>query len=156
MESKTYNRLIEGYILSLMQELPAIAIEGLKGVGKTVSAKRISNTVFELDQVRDKELIENNYDVLSASQHPVLIDEWQKVPAVWGLIRGHQTPVDSKAVAIEVKMSQTIDESDVKNLLWLKSNLGEDLTDAVLVTTGPAAYRLPNGIAVIPASLLGA
>jgi predicted AAA+ superfamily ATPase len=70
-----------------MQELPAIAIEGLKGVGKTVSAGRVSATVFELDRVRDRELVENNLDVLSSAKPPVLIDEWQKVPAVWDHVR---------------------------------------------------------------------
>jgi Cdc6-like AAA superfamily ATPase len=63
MNDKTYTRSIETYISDLIQELPAIAIEGLKGVGKTVSAKRISETAFELDELRDKELVGNNLDV---------------------------------------------------------------------------------------------
>jgi hypothetical protein len=29
-----------------------------------------------------------------------------------------------------------------------------DLLDAVVVTTGPAAYRRPDGVAVVPAALL--
>jgi predicted AAA+ superfamily ATPase len=62
----------------------------------------------------------------------------------------------SSVLAIEVKMTQVVDESDVKNLLWLKTNMGNKLTDAMILTTGPAAYRLPNGIAVVPAALLGA
>jgi predicted AAA+ superfamily ATPase len=70
-----------------MREFPAIAIEGLKGVGKTVSAKRISETAFELDQIRDKELVGNNLDVLSSAKPPVLIDEWQRIPAVWDYVR---------------------------------------------------------------------
>jgi predicted AAA+ superfamily ATPase len=61
----------------------------------------------------------------------------------------------TKVVAIEVKMTQAVDEKDVKNLLWLKANLDENLTDAIIVTTGPVAYRMPCGIAVVPAALLG-
>lgn len=58
-------------------------------------------------------------------------------------------------VAIEVKLGQTPDERDVRHLLWLRNELGDDLTDAIVITTGQAAYRRPDGIAVIPASLLG-
>jgi hypothetical protein len=32
---------------------------------------------------------------------------------------------------------------------------GADLLDAVVVTTGAEAYRRPDGIAVVPAALLG-
>jgi len=37
----------------------------------------------------------------------------------------------------------------------LHSRLGADLLDAVVITTGQHAYRSPDGIAVIPAALLG-
>jgi len=37
----------------------------------------------------------------------------------------------------------------------LHNEIGEDLLDAVVVTTGPHAYRRPDGIAVVPAALLG-
>ena len=35
------------------------------------------------------------------------------------------------------------------------NELGDELTDAIVITTGQAAYRRPDGIAVIPAALLG-
>lgn len=38
---------------------------------------------------------------------------------------------------------------------WLKRELGEDLLDAVVITTGQYAYRRSDGIAVIPAAMLG-
>ncbi|MGH3949421.1 MAG: ATP-binding protein [Pseudonocardiaceae bacterium] len=62
---------------------------------------------------------------------------------------------DRRVVALEVKLAATIDDRDVKHLHWLRSRLGDDLLDAVVVTTGPYAYRRPDGIAVVPASLLG-
>jgi uncharacterized protein len=58
-------------------------------------------------------------------------------------------------VALEVKLGQVPDDRDVRHLLWLQRELGDDLADAVVVTTGPAAYRRPDGIAVVPAALLG-
>lgn len=39
---------------------------------------------------------------------------------------------------------------DVRHLRWLSEQLGEDLLDAVVVTTGPYAYRRHDGIAVVP------
>lgn len=58
-------------------------------------------------------------------------------------------------LAIEVKLGQTPDERDVRHLRWLQNELGDDLTDAIVITTGQAAYRRSDGIAVIPAALLG-
>jgi len=58
-------------------------------------------------------------------------------------------------LAIEVKLGQTPEERDVRHLLWLRNELGDELADAIVVTTGQAAYRRSDGIAVIPAALLG-
>jgi len=62
---------------------------------------------------------------------------------------------DQRIVAIEVKLSETIKDNDVKNLLWLKKQIGEDLLDAVVINTGKRAYRRPDGVAVVPAGLVG-
>ncbi len=61
----------------------------------------------------------------------------------------------SGVLALEVKLGQTPDDRDVRHLLWLHDQLGDDLIDALVVTTGPAAYRRSDGIAVVPAALLG-
>jgi uncharacterized protein len=63
---------------------------------------------------------------------------------------------DQRALAIEVKLARTVTDDDVRHLLWLREQIGEDLLDAVVLHTGPQAYRRPDGIAVIPAALLGA
>ena len=65
------------------------------------------------------------------------------------------TGTGAGVVAAEVKLSATIDDSDVSHLLWLRGQLGDDFRDAVVITTGRYAYRRPDGIAVIPAALLG-
>jgi hypothetical protein len=62
---------------------------------------------------------------------------------------------DQRIVAIEVKLARTVTDEHVKHLRWLRDLLGEDLLDAVIVTTGPDAYRRRDGIAVVPAALLG-
>lgn len=58
-------------------------------------------------------------------------------------------------VALEVKLGRAADDGDVRHLQWLQRELGDELADAVVVTTGPAAYRRPDGIAVVPLALLG-
>jgi predicted AAA+ superfamily ATPase len=60
-----------------------------------------------------------------------------------------------KVVAIEIKLARTVSDDDGKHLRWLKQKIGDRLLDQVLVTTGPQAYRRPDGIAVVPAALLG-
>ena len=62
---------------------------------------------------------------------------------------------DDRVVAIEAKLSQTVNDHDVRHLKWLERELGDNLLDAAILTTGPEAYRRRDGIAVIPAALLG-
>lgn len=59
-------------------------------------------------------------------------------------------------VAIEVKLSATIDDADVRHLHWLEDQIGDRLIDKVVLGTGPRAYRRPDGVAVVPLALLGA
>jgi predicted AAA+ superfamily ATPase len=62
---------------------------------------------------------------------------------------------DGGIVAVEVKLAATANADDTRHLAWLKSRIGDQLMDAVLVTTGTEAYRRRDGIAVVPAALLG-
>lgn len=62
---------------------------------------------------------------------------------------------DGRVVAIEVKLARTIEDNDVKGIAWLREQIGDDLLDAVVINTGDAAYRRRDGIAVVPAALLG-
>lgn len=62
---------------------------------------------------------------------------------------------DQRVLAIEVKLAASVDDGDVRNLLWLREQLGDDLLDALVINTGPQAYRRRDGIAVVPAALLG-
>jgi len=62
---------------------------------------------------------------------------------------------DQRIVGIEVKLARAVGDADVRHLLWLRDRLGEEMLDSVIVTTGSDAYRRPDGIAVVPAALLG-
>ncbi|MCC7077440.1 MAG: ATP-binding protein [Acidimicrobiia bacterium] len=62
---------------------------------------------------------------------------------------------DRSVVAVEVKLTQNVVDRDVRHLRWLRNQLGDALLDAVVVSTGTRAYRRADGIAVVPAALLG-
>lgn len=62
---------------------------------------------------------------------------------------------DHRIVAIEAKLALMPNERSVRHLHWLRDQIGDDLLDMVVVTTGSDAYRRPDGIAVVPAALLG-
>jgi hypothetical protein len=62
---------------------------------------------------------------------------------------------DQRVLAIEVKLGGTVDDDDVKHLVWLSNRIGDDLLDAIVIHTGPQAFRRKDGIAVVPAALLG-
>lgn len=60
-----------------------------------------------------------------------------------------------RLVAIEVKLAQSVSDSDVRHLNWLHGQLGERVVDRIVVTTGEYAYRRRDGVAVVPLALLG-
>lgn len=62
---------------------------------------------------------------------------------------------DGRVLAIEVKLARAVADADVRHLLWLGRQIGSDLVDAMVITTGPEAYRRKDGVAVVPAALLG-
>lgn len=62
---------------------------------------------------------------------------------------------DGRVLAVEFKLARDIGGDDVHHLHWLAGQLGDSLIDAVVVTTGEEAYRRPDGIAVVPAALVG-
>lgn len=62
---------------------------------------------------------------------------------------------DHRVLALEVKLNPAVNDDDVRHLRWLQQELGDDVVDTVVVTTGRQAYRREDGIAVVPAALLG-
>ncbi|MFM8352444.1 MAG: ATP-binding protein [Actinomycetales bacterium] len=62
---------------------------------------------------------------------------------------------DRSLVAIEIKLSPTVDDKDVRHLLWLRGLLPDRVVDTIVVNTGDYAYRRRDGVAVIPLALIG-
>lgn len=61
-----------------------------------------------------------------------------------------------RRIAVEAKLSALVDHEDVRHLLWLKGELGDELANMVVLTTGRHAYhREQDAVGVVPLALLG-
>lgn len=80
-------RTIDELLDEVQPELPALALQGAKGVGKTATARQRARTVFSLDSVADAERLRADPRLVTEADGPVLLDEWQRMPAVWDLVR---------------------------------------------------------------------
>lgn len=54
-----------------------------------------------------------------------------------------------------MKLAAVPPETSVRHLNWLERKLGDELLDKVVITAGSQAYRRQDGVAVVPAALLG-
>jgi uncharacterized protein len=80
-------RIVDDEIDELLGGLPAISLEGPKAVGKTETATRRATTVHRLDDPGQLELFAADPARLVGGPPPVLIDEWQRLPSSWDLVR---------------------------------------------------------------------
>lgn len=61
---------------------------------------------------------------------------------------------DRRLIAIEVKLSGSVSDKDVRHLNWLRDQLGERVIERIVVHAGQYAYRRPDDVAVIPLAML--
>ncbi len=92
-------RVVDGELEELLRALPAIAIEGAKAVGKTVTATRYAATIHRLDEQEQQEIGRADPRRLLEGERPVLIDEWQRLPEIWDLVRRAVDVSDVKQAA---------------------------------------------------------
>ena len=80
-------RIVDRWLDDMVPGLPAISIEGPRAVGKTVTALRRARTVHRLDDEQQLEIALGDPSRLVEGDPPVLIDEWQRFPPSWDLVR---------------------------------------------------------------------
>ncbi|MHB1740893.1 MAG: AAA family ATPase, partial [Actinomycetes bacterium] len=86
--SSTYlPRVIDGELDDLLTGLPAIAIDGAKGVGKTTTARQRARTIHQLDNPTTYSLIQGRLGRLTEGEEAILIDEHQRYAPSWDLVR---------------------------------------------------------------------
>ncbi|MBK8294188.1 MAG: ATP-binding protein [Solirubrobacterales bacterium] len=84
---KTYRSRVIDSELDELAELPALAIEGPKGTGKTETARRRAVTLVRLDEPEQQEIAAADPKRVLVGDGPVLLDEWQRVPSLWDTVR---------------------------------------------------------------------
>ncbi len=80
-------RVVDVELDELLEALPAVALEGPKGVGKTATASRRASRTVSLDNPAERELAAADLESLVGGRGSVLIDEWQRYPPVWDFVR---------------------------------------------------------------------
>jgi len=85
------NRVFDDILKFRLKVFGAVLISGPKGCGKTRTASEIAKTKIEFqdEEKRDYYLqLANNYPLkLLEGAKPILFDEWQDAPKIWGVIR---------------------------------------------------------------------
>lgn len=81
-------RLVDARLAELFSQLPALLVTGPRAAGKTTTARRHARTVVRLDREAEAAAFRADPDAaLRAQPEPVLLDEWQAVPAVLGAVK---------------------------------------------------------------------
>ena len=80
-------RVVDIELSYLLDALPAVSIEGPRAVGKTRTAHRLANTVYALDDPETLDEVRANPRLMIRGKPPILIDEWQRYPASWDIVR---------------------------------------------------------------------
>ncbi|KLL11133.1 ATP-binding protein [Protofrankia coriariae] len=86
--SRYVPRIADGRLAGLLAELPAVMVTGPRAAGKTTSARRVAGDILRLDDPAVAAAVAADPDVaLRRAHEPVLLDEWQEVPAVLGAVK---------------------------------------------------------------------
>lgn len=80
-------RAIDDALDELVPQLPAILLDGPKAVGKTTTALQRAKTTKKLYLQQDLDRAALSPDWLLEGEKPILMDEWQKLPQSWELVK---------------------------------------------------------------------
>lgn len=81
-------RLLEPLLRELVAEVPAVMVTGPRASGKTTLARQVAASVLRLDEPATGSAVAADPDgVLRRLDEPVLVDEWQEVPAVLAAVK---------------------------------------------------------------------
>ena len=81
-------RTAENLLRQMLQSMPVVMLTGPRSIGKTTLARKFSESELNLDDQQTATYLEQtNYSDLEKLQKPILIDEWQKSPAILSRIK---------------------------------------------------------------------
>jgi predicted AAA+ superfamily ATPase len=80
-------RHIDNVLTEYLNYLPAVLIQGAKGVGKTATSRNFSRTIYSLDLPLTRELVLGDISSALTRDKPIVFDEWQFAPEIWSYVR---------------------------------------------------------------------
>lgn len=80
-------RIVDDELDALLPQLSAVLLDGPKGVGKTSTALGRANSIWRLDDPAQLAVLEADPSIVVGDPPPVLIDEWQRLPALWDVVK---------------------------------------------------------------------
>jgi len=91
-----YNRLIDNQIKDSLSAMGAVLVQGPRAVGKSTTARRLSNSYISIDEsVELIEMAKNSPEIILKGDTPRFIDEWQLSPPLWNAVR-HEVDIRQK------------------------------------------------------------
>lgn len=109
------NRIIDKYLDKIIKVYNAVNIVGPKGCGKTTTAKQRVKTIIEFQNEEEREnllMIASTSPIqLLKNTKPILFDEWQDAPKIWGTIRKNcdDNPSDTGSYYLTGSSSAKVD-----------------------------------------------
>ena len=86
--SKYQKRIVDDLIQERLGYMGAVALEGARATGKTMTGTHHANSISRVDiEVAASPILAENPGLLIAGAAPRLLDEWQILPALWNLVR---------------------------------------------------------------------
>lgn len=80
-------RVVDAQIEKYLSLFGAVEIAGTKWCGKTWSARRHAESIVYVDQGSNSDLARSDPKMMLLGERPHVIDEWQRVPAIWDAVR---------------------------------------------------------------------
>lgn len=88
---KYKKRITDDLLKFKLDAFGAALIVGPKGCGKTTTAKQLANTIVEFEDEDSRESLLKVANTMPSKllngEKPILFDEWQDAPKIWGAIR---------------------------------------------------------------------
>ncbi|SNQ51142.1 putative ATP/GTP binding protein [Frankia canadensis] len=123
-------RIADQRLSNLLAELPAVLVTGPRAAGKTTSARRVANDILRLDDPAVAAAVMASPDAaLRRAREPVLLDEWQEVPAILGAVK------------------RAVDEDSRPGRFILTGSVEADLTARQWPGTGRVVRLVLHGLA---------